>query len=134
MTQLPLNNADDSWVELSLCRQTDPEAFYPEGSGSSPAAAKAICRRCDVRENCLEYALANDEKHGVWGGRTAHERKLIKTTGVRQPTCEKCGNQHDGPLRSKYCDDCKSAARADTRRRSDAKRDVRRQQHERHAA
>lgn len=134
MTQLLNGTQDDSWMERGLCRQTDPEAFYPEGKGSSAAAAKAICRRCDVREICLDYALDTDQKHGVWGARTEHERKLIKKTGVRRPTCGKCGNQHDGPLQSKYCDDCKAAARAETQRRADAKRRTRRQQPQRQAA
>jgi WhiB family redox-sensing transcriptional regulator len=56
-----------------LCAQTDPEVFHPE-QGSSPRAAKRICQNCDVRSQCLEYALAHDERFGVWGGLSARER------------------------------------------------------------
>lgn len=50
-----------------LCRETDPELFYPEKGGST-REAKRICRVCDVRPECLQWALDNDEPHGIWGG------------------------------------------------------------------
>jgi WhiB family redox-sensing transcriptional regulator len=67
----------DGWQESALCAQTDPEAFYPEKGGST-RAAKRVCSRCEVQAECLEYALARDERFGIWGGMSARERRVIK--------------------------------------------------------
>ncbi|ANW63780.1 transcriptional regulator WhiB2 [Mycolicibacterium murale] len=69
--------ADDQWQERALCAQTDPEAFFPEKGGST-REAKRICLGCDVKNECLEYALANDERFGIWGGLSERERRRIK--------------------------------------------------------
>ena len=61
----------------SLCAETDPEAFFPEKGGST-REAKRVCVRCDVRAECLEYALANDERFGIWGGLSERERRRIR--------------------------------------------------------
>ncbi|MGV0801306.1 WhiB family transcriptional regulator, partial [Mycolicibacterium elephantis] len=63
----PLTPEDDLWQERALCAQTDPEAFFPEKGGST-REAKRICQGCEVKDACLEYALANDERFGIWGG------------------------------------------------------------------
>jgi len=68
---------DEDWRDDALCAQTDPEAFFPE-KGGSVAAAKAICTSCDVRAECLEYALRNDERFGIWGGLSDRERRRLK--------------------------------------------------------
>ncbi len=60
----------------ALCDQTDPEAFFPEKGGSN-RAAKAVCTACDVRLPCLEWALANHEQDGIWGGLSALQRKKL---------------------------------------------------------
>ena len=39
------------------------------------AQAKAICARCRVRPECLRFALATREAHGVWGGTSEEERR-----------------------------------------------------------
>jgi len=69
--------ADDQWQERALCAQTDPEAFFPEKGGST-REAKRICLGCEVKDACLEYALANDERFGIWGGLSERERRRIK--------------------------------------------------------
>jgi WhiB family redox-sensing transcriptional regulator len=66
-----------SWQENALCAQTDPEAFFPEKGGST-REAKRICVGCEVRVECLEYALANDERFGIWGGLSERERRRLK--------------------------------------------------------
>ena len=66
-----------SWQTDALCAQTDPEAFFPEKGGST-RDAKRICASCDVRSECLEYALANDERFGIWGGLSERERRKLK--------------------------------------------------------
>lgn len=66
-----------AWQAEALCAQTDPEAFFPEKGGST-RDAKRICASCDVRSECLEYALNNDERFGIWGGLSERERRKLK--------------------------------------------------------
>ncbi|WP_200936693.1 WhiB family transcriptional regulator [Frigoribacterium sp. Leaf186] len=66
-----------AWQVDSLCAQTDPEAFFPEKGGST-RDAKKICASCDVRAQCLEYALQNDERFGIWGGLSERERRKLR--------------------------------------------------------
>lgn len=65
------------WQERALCAQTDPEAFFPEKGGST-REAKKVCASCEVRAQCLEYALENDERFGIWGGLSERERRKLK--------------------------------------------------------
>ncbi len=55
------------WMDDALCAQTDPEIFFPENGGST-RNAKRICGGCDVREECLQYALRTGQTVGVWAG------------------------------------------------------------------
>ena len=71
------NGTEEQWQERALCAQTDPEAFFPEKGGST-REAKRICMGCEVRDECLEYALANDERFGIWGGLSERERRRLK--------------------------------------------------------
>ena len=66
-----------AWQEDALCAQTDPEAFFPEKGGST-RDAKRICAQCTVRAECLEYALKNDERFGIWGGLSERERRRLR--------------------------------------------------------
>ena len=68
---------DDQWQEKALCAQTDPEAFFPEKGGST-REAKRICLGCEVKDRCLDYALAHDERFGIWGGLSERERRRLK--------------------------------------------------------
>ena len=76
-----LSSANDgvelSWQERALCAQTDREAFFPEKGGST-REAKRVCLSCDVRGECLEYALGHDERFGIWGGLSERERRRLK--------------------------------------------------------
>lgn len=69
------------WQERALCAQTDPEAFFPEKGGST-REAKKVCTSCEVRSECLDYALANDERFGIWGGLSERERRRLKRRAV----------------------------------------------------
>ena len=69
------------WQERALCAQTDPEAFFPEKGGST-REAKRICQGCEVKDECLEYALAHDERFGIWGGMSERERRKMKKRAV----------------------------------------------------
>ena len=68
---------DTSWQDDGLCAQADPEAFFPEKGGSTKRA-KAICKRCPVTDQCLKYALDNDERFGIWGGKSERERRDLQ--------------------------------------------------------
>ncbi len=76
----PLESEDEgqlAWQADALCAQTDPESFFPEKGGST-RDAKKICTSCEVRSECLEYALANDERFGIWGGLSERERRKLR--------------------------------------------------------
>jgi len=76
------NDAEElGWQERALCAQTDPEAFFPEKGGST-REAKRVCLTCEVRDECLEYALSNDERFGIWGGLSERERRKVKNHAV----------------------------------------------------
>ncbi len=68
---------EQEWQERALCAQTDPEAFFPEKGGST-REAKRICSGCDVKAECLDYALAHDERFGIWGGLSERERRRLR--------------------------------------------------------
>lgn len=72
----------DNWRNSAACRTEDPDLFFPIGT-SGPALmqteqAKAVCRRCPVREQCLEWALETGQSIGVWGGTGEEERRALK--------------------------------------------------------
>lgn len=67
----------EEWQDRALCAQTDPESFFPEKGGST-REAKRICGDCEVRADCLEYALAQDERFGIWGGLSERERRRLR--------------------------------------------------------
>ncbi len=68
---------DRGWQDYANCLGVDPDLFFPE-RGASTREAKEVCRGCVVREDCLEYALANGEKFGIWGGLSERERRRIR--------------------------------------------------------
>jgi WhiB family transcriptional regulator, redox-sensing transcriptional regulator len=71
------------WMVSSACRGADPRLFFPDpdehgyARAGLTARAKAICAHCPVRGECLAYALATRQKHGVWGGTTEQERRMM---------------------------------------------------------
>ncbi len=70
------------WRELSACRDSDPELFFPVGT-TGPAVeqivrAKAICAVCSVQEECLRYALETNQEAGVWGGYPEDDRRRLR--------------------------------------------------------
>lgn len=68
---------EKSWQTKSNCMGVDPDLFFPE-RGASTREAKEVCRGCVVREECLEYALSNGEKFGIWGGMSERERRRLR--------------------------------------------------------
>ena len=70
------------WQEHALCRGEDADLFFPE-RGSPGDSAKRVCVNCSVRLDCLEYALANSERYGIWGGLTERERTRLRRQAQR---------------------------------------------------
>jgi WhiB family transcriptional regulator, redox-sensing transcriptional regulator len=70
------------WRALGACLSADPDLFFPI-SATGPALAqiaqaKAVCAGCQVRQECLEFALQTHQIHGVWGGTSAEERASLR--------------------------------------------------------
>lgn len=75
------------WRHRAACRDEDPELFFPIGN-TGPALvqieeAKAVCRRCDVIDECLSWALESGQDAGVWGGLSEDERRALKRRNAR---------------------------------------------------
>ncbi len=82
---------DYGWRDRAECQDSDPDLFFPVGSSGQAAeeirAAKAVCRICAVREQCLAFALETNQEAGVWGGASEEERRWLrrKRATRRQP-------------------------------------------------
>jgi len=70
----------NGWREHANCKGINPTLFYPEqgANGRDVDAAKVVCSGCTVRQACLDYALDNYEKIGIWGGTSERERRRIR--------------------------------------------------------
>jgi len=77
----------DQWRHRASCRSVDPDLFFPVGTTGLAleqiADAKAVCARCCVQEQCLEYALATNQDSGVWGGTSEEERRALRRQWLR---------------------------------------------------
>lgn len=74
----------EPWMDDGNCANVDPELWFPD-KGGSVKGVKAICRSCDVIEECLQYALRNRERYGVWGGKSEMERrKLLRSANQEE--------------------------------------------------
>lgn len=69
------------WLDSAACLDADPEAWHP-AKGESPRMAVTICRRCEVRVQCLQFALDSIEQTGVYGGFTLRERRRVARSGL----------------------------------------------------
>lgn len=111
-----------TWQTRAACANTDPAVFFP-GDGQSAEPAKAICRGCDVRDECGQAAMDRGEKHGVWGGMSINELEEARRdpeTGQLRHKCESCDDFATG--RSPFCDPCRKTHRTEVVRRYDQKR------------
>jgi WhiB family redox-sensing transcriptional regulator len=83
------------WWRDAACRSADPEIFFPVSSvgpgRDDVARAKEVCASCRVRRQCLQFAIATRQLHGVWGGTTEEERRLHAVPGHAVP------GQRDSP-------------------------------------
>lgn len=81
-SSLALAHADYSWRGHAICRDTDPELFFPVGTTGYAllqiARAKEVCTQCPVRGDCLQYALETNQDSGIWGGTSEDERRILR--------------------------------------------------------
>lgn len=96
--------APPPWTEDAACATTDPEIFFPQKGGTS-RPAKKICATCPVLTLCRQYAIDNNDLHGVWGGLSDRERRKL------QPPvhCQTCGTQI--PRGYRFCRDHRAPSR-----------------------
>ncbi len=85
-TSTALANADYSWRRDAICRDTDPDLFFPVGTTGAALVqidqAKAVCRICPVQVDCLQYALITNQDSGIWGGTSEEERRKLRRAYV----------------------------------------------------
>jgi WhiB family transcriptional regulator, redox-sensing transcriptional regulator len=81
-SSLALAHADYTWRSEALCRDTDPDLFFPVGTTGQALVqierAKNVCGECPVRVECLDYALATNQDAGIWGGLSEEERRMMR--------------------------------------------------------
>jgi WhiB family redox-sensing transcriptional regulator len=79
---IALANAEYGWRSEALCRDTDPELFFPIGTTGAALVqiehARAVCRQCPVQADCLDFALSTNQDSGVWGGTSEEERRILR--------------------------------------------------------
>jgi WhiB family redox-sensing transcriptional regulator len=79
---IALANADYGWRAEALCRDTDPELFFPIGTTGAALVqieqARAVCRQCPVQSDCLDFALTTNQDSGIWGGTSEEERRVLR--------------------------------------------------------
>ena len=81
-SSLALANAQYGWRRHAICRDTDPDLFFPVGTTGQALVqidkAKEVCEQCTVRIDCLEYALETNQDSGIWGGTSEEERRKLR--------------------------------------------------------
>lgn len=70
-------NDRPAWWSWGACNGLPLDLFFPQ-QGEDVTGAKRVCAGCVVRQQCLEYALANGERWGIWGGLSENERRAIR--------------------------------------------------------
>jgi WhiB family transcriptional regulator, redox-sensing transcriptional regulator len=87
-SSLALSNASYSWRSGALCRDTDPELFFPVGTTGQAlvqiAMAKKVCGECPVANDCLDFALSTNQDSGIWGGTSEEERRKLRRVYVAE--------------------------------------------------
>ncbi len=81
-SSLVLANADYTWRKAAICRDTDPDLFFPVGTTGYALVqidkAKQVCDECPVHSDCLQYALDTNQDSGIWGGTSEEERRTMR--------------------------------------------------------
>jgi WhiB family transcriptional regulator, redox-sensing transcriptional regulator len=81
-SSLVLASADYTWRKSAICRDTDPDLFFPVGTTGYALVqidkAKQVCSECPACDDCLQYALETNQDSGIWGGTSEEERRHIR--------------------------------------------------------
>lgn len=108
-----MNTSD--WLHQAVCREADPELFFPRGEGTSHLAqaedAKAVCRRCPVMSRCLEWAVETGQDSGIWGGLREDERRGVRPSKKAQPCGTRAAYRRHLRRDEKPCEPCIEANR-----------------------
>ena len=79
----PSKRDDSRWRDAAACRNTDPDLFFPVGTTGEALeeteAAMALCRRCPVSQQCLEFAMVTNQRDGIWGATSEEDRRRIRS-------------------------------------------------------
>jgi WhiB family redox-sensing transcriptional regulator len=85
-SSITLGAAETDWRDDALCRETDPELFFPVGTTGNALVqidnAKEVCGECPSAQGCLDFALDTNQDSGIWGGLTEEERRVIRRKRV----------------------------------------------------
>lgn len=84
--ELLTSPSDASWMRFAACRAVDPDLFFPTTGGIGLKEAKRVCTQCPCRVACLDFAIENNEKYGVWGGTSERERRVLRRIHLTKPT------------------------------------------------
>ncbi len=81
-SSLALAHAQYAWRKFALCRDTDPDLFFPVGTTGQALVqidrARDVCNECPVKSDCLEFALETNQDSGIWGGTSEEERRQLR--------------------------------------------------------
>ena len=87
-SSLALGSADYTWRKDAICRDTDPDLFFPVGTTGYALVqidrAKQVCGECPVSDDCLQYAIETNQDSGIWGGTSEEERRQIRRRLARR--------------------------------------------------
>ena len=85
-SSLALAHAEYGWRQHAICRDTDPDLFFPIGTTGQALVqidrAREVCNQCPVKIDCLEFALETNQDSGIWGGASEEERRMIRRKAV----------------------------------------------------
>lgn len=73
-----LSRPDLAWMDTALCAEVGGDLWFPE-KGDPVRPAKQVCMACEVRTQCLDYAIDNNISHGVWGGLSEKRRRELRS-------------------------------------------------------
>ncbi len=90
MAVIDIEREEMVWQNYANCLGVDPDLFFPE-RGASTREAKEVCRGCVVQDECLEFALSNGEKFGIWGGKSERERRRVRRQRALAPAVPAAG-------------------------------------------
>ena len=94
-SSLALAHAEYGWRQHAICRDTDPDLFFPIGTTGQALVqidrAREVCNQCPVKVDCLEFALETNQDSGIWGGASEEERRMIRRQAVARQKAAAAG-------------------------------------------